>query len=136
MNGFIIQELVDPTIFKTLGESAWQLLNPSALQFLADVRDVFGPILVNNWHVNGSYSESGLRRFDTTTGAKFSQHKYGNAFDMKSKGATPQEMHAYILANPSRFPTIRVLERIESTPTWVHADCRNTRQAGIVLVSP
>ncbi len=136
MNDFIIQELIDPLIFATMGNRAWQLLRPEAMQFLTDCRNVFGPIVVNNWHLGGMFKESGLRRWDTPTGAPYSLHKYGAAFDMKPTKTTPQKMHAYILANPEQFPTIRALEHIESTPTWVHADCRYTQQTAIVLVSP
>jgi len=45
-------------------------------------------------------------------------------------------MHAGILANPDKFPHIRVLEKIEDTPTWVHWDTRNSTRSGIWIIKP
>lgn len=119
---FELRELVPPSVYKRLGEKAWTLLNEDALRSLQAVRDKFGPIVINSWHVGGSFTESGLREPESKTGAKNSAHKRGMAFDCKPRMCLPQEMYDYILDNQSEFPLIRRVENIEYTPTWVHID--------------
>lgn len=133
---FEIRELVTPEVYMTRGEAAWQLLDPRGLIALDALREKFGPCTVNNWHLSGSYSESGLRSATSETGARYSQHKYGRAFDCKFKDASPREVYDYLLARPDEFPEITVVEDIEATPTWTHIDVRNADWAGIKVVKP
>lgn len=133
---FQLQELVDPQIYEDRGERAWELLRPTALITLDQLRNVFGPIIVNDWHKGGTYKESGLRRQDTTTGAKWSIHRYGGAFDCKPKACTVKDMFDYILAHSEEFPHLTTLEDIKATPTWLHFDDRNHNHGGIWVVNP
>lgn len=133
---FRLEELVDPHIYQARGARAWELLRPDALISLDLLRMRFGPLIVNDWHGGGRYSESGLRRFDTDTGAKWSMHKYGAAFDCKFVQVSSQEVHAYVLANADEFPQITVLEDIAATPTWLHFDVRISNREGIWVVNP
>lgn len=132
---FVIQELVPPDVYQARGERAWELLDVYALITLQRIREVFGPITVNNWHAGGAYKESGLRSFTTSTGAKFSQHRFGRAFDCKGE-KTPREMADYILAHPERFPYLTTIENPDATPTWMHFDTRNHHRVGIWVVNP
>lgn len=125
---FNLRELVDPNIFAARGNDCWQLLDPNILRAADWLRGIFGPITVNNSYLGGSYSESGLRRWDTTTGAKFSQHKFGRALDLKFRApVTPLQVYNHILANQAeaRKHGITTVEDISKTPTWLHIDCRN-----------
>ncbi len=131
-----LQELVDPGIYGARGERAWELLQPSALRTLDLLRDKFGPITVNNWHNGGAHKESGLRRFDTTTGAVWSMHRYGGAFDCKFQKTTARQVYDYVLAHPDEFPELTTVENIDATPTWFHFDVRNHDKAGIWVVNP
>lgn len=133
---FELRELVGPAVHAKWGERAWQFLQAPALITLDQLRERFGRIIVNNWHAGGTYKESGLRDFETSTGAGMSQHKFGGAFDTKPRDTTPQAMHAYILAHPGEFPYLTTLEAIESTPTWLHFDVRNHGSDGILVVKP
>lgn len=133
---FIVQELVPPEIYDARGERAWELLDPMALMSLQSVRDKFGPITVNNWHAGGVYKESGVRSSGTSTGAPYSMHRYGRAFDCKSSSVTPREMCDYILSNRKEFPYITCIENTDATPTWLHLDTRNHNRDGIWIVNP
>lgn len=133
---FILQELVDPITHKARGERAWELLDPRALITLQALRDKFGPCIVNNWAAGGLFKESGLRSFSTGTGAAYSQHKYGRAFDCKFKAATSREVSAYVLANRQEFPHLTVIEDVNYTPTWFHFDVRFTGRPDIWIVKP
>lgn len=133
---FQLHELVPPDIFKERGHRGWELFRPEALAMLDGLRKKFGAITVNNWIDGGQYRESGLRRFDSKTGAEFSMHKYGCGFDPKFAKVMPQEAYAYIKANRSEFPLITAMEDIEFTPTWLHVDTRNIASAEILIVKP
>lgn len=133
---FSLVELVDEAIFRERGEAGWELLRPDALQTLDTLRNVFGSIIINNWFTGGSFTESGLRRPTTGTGAKWSMHKYGGAFDCKFAGVSPKEVSAYILSKPEEFPLLTTLENVEKTVTWLHFDCRNHSKEGIWVVEP
>ena len=133
---FKIQELVGPACHAARGDRAWELLQVDMLVSLDQLRRKFGPLTVNNWADGGQYRESGLRDFDTATGAKWSMHKFGGAADCKFRDAKPPEVSAYILANPAEFSFITTLENVQFTPTWLHFDCRNTDRQSIWIVNP
>lgn len=133
---FALHELVPPEILRSRGDAGWELLDPGALVTLDALRTQFGSLTVNNYEWGGRYRESGLRSAESRTGARYSQHKYGRAFDCKFKRATPQEVYAYILATPEQFPHLTTLEDIEATPTWLHFDTRNNATPGIRVVRP
>jgi hypothetical protein len=133
---FLIEELVSPAIFKARGDRAWELLDVDALATLQRLRDRFGPLTVNNWHGGGPYSESGLRDMGTKTGAVYSQHKFGRAFDCKFRNSTSQEVGEYVLAHPGDFPLLTVIEDTRHTPTWFHFDTRMHDRNGIWVVQP
>lgn len=133
---FVIQELVSPEVYEARGEQSWQLLDVYLVITLDQLRDEFGPIVVNNWHFGGNFKYSGLRPLTGGVGAQFSQHRFGRAADCKPQAITPQEMHAHILANQAKFPHLRVLEAIEATPSWVHVDVRNHSRPDIWVVNP
>lgn len=136
LKNFILQELVNPDVFKARGDRAWQLLDDRALTTLQALRDALGPLVVNNWHIGGSFSESGLRSPLTLTGAVWSQHKFGRAFDCKFREAAPREARDYVFANRGKFPHLTVIENVIHTPTWFHFDTRFTGRPDIWEVNP
>jgi hypothetical protein len=133
---FRIEELVPPDIFEARGERAIELLDVEALITLDALRDRFGTLTVNDWLWHGSYSESGLRRPDTETGATYSQHKYGRAFDCKFARATPREVFDDVLEHDDLFPHLSAIENVDFTETWLHFDTRNHGRRGIWVVNP
>lgn len=133
---FIIQELVPPDTYSALGERAWELLDSCALMTLQALRNKFGPLIVNNWHSGGSYRESGLRSFTSPTGARYSQHRFGRAFDCKFKNRVPAEVADYVLKHAAEFPHLTTIENPDATPTWFHFDVRNHDKTGIWIVNP
>lgn len=133
---FKVEELVDPQIFWLCGNKALAMLNPDLLRAADKIREIFGPVIVNNWHVGGSYMESGLRRLDTKTGAAKSAHKSGMALDIKLRKATLQEVFKYLIANREEFPGITRIENPVFTKTWLHIDCVPHAGSGIKVFNP
>lgn len=131
---FSLQELVDPATYEARGHKAWELLDPRMLQSLDALREQFGPLNVNDWHRGGRFSLRGFRPMTATTGAVYSQHKFGRAIDCQSTRYTAETMRRHILAHPEQYPYITALERDVS---WLHFDVRNHQvPQRIILLSP
>lgn len=91
-----IYEIVHPNTYKKYEkqgklEILWWIFDPKLLWTIDQLREMYGPITINNWYVpldNGKYTindsgfkERGLRDLNTTTGSQLSQHKFGRAID-------------------------------------------------------
>lgn len=132
---FVIQEFVSPEIYKLRGGKSIELIDSRIVMIAEKLREYFGvPITINNWHTGGQYKESGLRDFDTTTGAKFSQHKFGRAIDCKFQGLEPKYIRKKIIENQGEFIKVGITCIEADTPTWVHIDCRYTGFNNILIV--
>jgi len=95
-------------------------------------------LIINNWKWGGPYQESGLRSINTTTGAKYSQHKFGNAIDIKIKGLVPGDIRKVIVDNFKYLKEtygLTTIEKIEDTPTWLHCDFRWTGKEELLEVN-
>ena len=133
---FGIQELVAPEIYAARVSRAWELLDTELLMTIDAARDAVGPITINDWHWGGMFKYSGLRPWDCAIGAKWSDHKYGRACDLKPIRVTPRELYDYMLKHPEKFPHLRSLENIEKTPSWVHVSTRNHLYPHVWIVNP
>ena len=140
---FIVQEFMFPTRYRQYGDSSIIFLDQRLVMVTQAIRDHFGvPVTVNNWHsseyykVNGVliktppkdviYTESGLRPFNTPTGASKSDHKYGRAADLKVLGIHPEEVRQFLRNNFSEYSKMGLTAIEKNTPTWVHISVRFT----------
>lgn len=126
---FDIRELVPEQVYLDRGDKAWELLDDRAILTLDALREHFGPMIVNNWHMFNHPSWTpklrqwaGLRTSDSPWGTQYSQHQFGRAFDVIFRDWRSKDVRAYILANPDKFPYIGSLELGVS---WFHFDVRN-----------
>lgn len=132
---FTLPELVDRQTYSVLGEQAWMLFRPDILITADRVREYFGkPIIINNWQGGGNLSLCGFRPYDSQVGAKFSQHRLANAFDMHFNGLTADEVRAEILKKPDD-EAFKLITCMEIEVSWNHIDCRNILDR-IRLVKP
>ena len=75
---FVIKELVNPTLLAKIGENvAWRLFDARVLKAADAIRKRYGAMVINTKDL----PDCGLRDPLSTTGAKYSQHKLGNALD-------------------------------------------------------
>ena len=131
---FRIEELVDKATFDRFGDRALMFLNPVLLRSLDRVRDHFdAPMTVNNWHVGGPFSQRGLRA-NTSVGATYSQHRFGNAADYDVAGYEAEEVRQEILDKPDHH-NFELITCLEEGVNWVHQDCRNIANR-ILLIRP
>jgi hypothetical protein len=141
---FALNEVIPPAIIAERGERAWALMDDRILRGADWLREMFGPAVINGRFGGKVFTESGLRDpFDTTSkSAKWSQHKFGRALDLKFTRVTAKEVYEYIIRNPSeaRANGITTVEDIAFSPTWCHIDCRKVPETfpdnGILVVKP
>ena len=140
---FTIKELVNPDLLSKIGEKvAWRLLNPTLLKKVDALRDKFGPITINT----PTLKDCGLRDPLSTTGAKYSQHKLGNALDLhivsieksassikdpaerkKFKAKEYNNIRQRIMLDP-QFDCLSFEYKSKDCPdgiTWLHIECSN-----------
>jgi len=77
---FDIEELVPEDVFNERGEKCWELLDEDILADLDTLRDLLGPLTINDWKWGGGFQYSGFRPEGCGVGSKYSQHKLGKAF--------------------------------------------------------
>lgn len=132
---FKIEELVDEVIFKRWGDDAWMFFRPEALISLDGIRSYFNkPVTVNNWAIGGPFQNRGLRAPYSLVGGEYSQHRFGNAFDLDVKDLGVEEVRREILLHRNE-PSFSRITCLEIGVTWIHFDCRNIPDR-IRLVSP
>lgn len=105
----------------------WGLFDKEALITLDNLRKHFGPAYVNTWAVGGDLHYRGYRPFDVNIGAKFSQHRFGRAFDVNFKSVEAEEVQEYIIAaKKTASPTLatKFITGLEVDVDWVHFDTR------------
>lgn len=122
---FKIQELVDKATFEEFGEDAWMFLRTEALVSLDGIRRFFGTaVTVNDWLWGGKFELRGFRPRFVNTGATYSQHRFGNAFDLDVKGISAEIVRETILKNKDHHSLVNIT-CLEKDIPWVHFDCRN-----------
>ncbi len=133
---FPLQELVDPTAFKALGNRAWLCLDPRLVWTLDQIRELHGKTIVNDWHHGGQFQSRGFRSPDNPVGVPYSQHRFGRAADMHFVDKTVAEVREHILSNPNILE-YRHITAVEKA-SWLHIDLRPHDKAaqGIFLFNP
>lgn len=141
---FKIQELVCQHVYKKYGDKSWEFFSEEFLKDLDTVREVLGvPIIINNWHVNGQYKESGNRcQFCSIVAKKItnkelniSMHNLYRAFDLKPKNLEIKKAVEMIMDNVHRFKVIKRIENSDYTLTWLHLDTKGHHK-GIRIFNP
>lgn len=136
---FYLDEFIQPTIYKRFkGKSIWflDIRLIRIAQLLRDITDK--PVTINNWYTGGRYKDSGLRMLSGGIGAKYSQHRYGRAIDVKVEGLTIPQLLDVIVDNEEAFRNVGLttIEDIKYTPTWMHLDVRYSDSQDILYVRP
>lgn len=129
-NNFYLQEFVSEQVYSDMGYKSIILLDKKIINIAQFFRDRYGkPITINDWHSGGSYYNSGYRAPNILIGAKYSQHKFGRAVDLKWLDGTIsiEEVREDIKEYSELFLHIGVTRIEEDTQSWLHADCANTQ---------
>jgi hypothetical protein len=126
---FKIQELVCRHVFDQYGEQAWRFLTTEFLHTLLVIRrDILQkPMVCNNWHNSGSFSQRGLRcnlcqivsNYTKKNQLTTMPHVVGAGGDFTVSGMTAQESRTKITAGAGKLPCPI---RLEDVVTWLHFD--------------
>ena len=135
---FNLQELVDKETFQRFGGASEWFLDPKAVAVLEALRSEFGGCTVNDWSWGGQLQYRGFRPIHCEVGGKYSQHRFGRAFDCNFKLATPDEVRSHILRNQEKWLDLGLttIEDGKYSPTWLHMDIRKTNMNSIFIVKP
>ena len=60
---FSIEEFVPPHVYQERGERAWQLLDERMLITCDQMREAFGPMIINTWHSKKLQKYFGYRQY-------------------------------------------------------------------------
>ena len=134
-----LQEFVDPGTYNALGSNAWIVMDPKIVWTAEAIRKTLNkPITINNWANGGQFSLRGFRPTSSSTGAAYSQHRYGRAIDFDIAGMTSEEVRTWIKANLSKLDCLKYITTIEANVNWVHIDVRafDRPHKGLNIVYP
>lgn len=110
---------------------AWGLFDARILWTFDQLRDRFGPLVVNDWYWREGgqgNTQRGFRPPESTVGASYSQHRFGRALDCLPARTTAEEIRADIRNHPER-EAYQFITGVESGVSWLHVDCRNWDRA-------
>ena len=125
---FYLHEFINPDILNWYGNVSLGFIDNRIVDIAQFFRDRYGkPIVINGEFGGLTFTESGLRKFNTRTGALMSQHKMGRAVDMKWEGMVADEVRADIINNYEKFRSKGLTTVEKDTDTWIHVDCRFTK---------
>lgn len=97
------------------------------------LRDIFGPITINNWWDGGNRQWSGLRTEECPQYSYTSQHSFGRASDKLFKDVTIEEVRKDIVKEWKYYK----ITCIEDNVSWLHSDVRYIKdQKELLIVNP
>lgn len=141
---FYLDEFINPDTYKKFGYKSQRYIRPELIQIAQLLRDFTKlPITVNDWATGGGYSESCLRDFNTSTGAKYSAHKFGAGMDLKIGDLTSTQMAHIIIDNYEDIFKPLGITRIENPEftrgkyrDWLHIDVLWTGEKDLQIIKP
>ena len=131
---FSLYELVPKALYESVDHGKlWGFFDDRVLRASDIIRDLYGPMEVNNWYGGGIRQYSGYRPTDCEEGADFSQHKFGRAVDL------------HLVLRPEKVIEIRyriihkeicagLITRIEENVPWLHIDCGLPDENGKITI--
>ena len=135
---FSLQELVPQFMWlKHRQDKLLRMIDSRLLWTMDRLRELYGPVYVNNWHWGGNNQFSCLRPFDCAVGAALSEHKFGRAADLKFKRINADEIRQHVLADPYR-EEFKFITSLELGVSWFHFGVSNynKNEHGVLTFTP
>jgi len=130
---FIIQEFVPKSVYRGRGQKAWQLIDNRIIENADALRKALNiPLTINNWHDDGSRTQSGLRLPGQSYHKPYSQHSFGRAVDIIGD-FDADEVRELIKVGEILLPHIVCFE---TGVSWIHMDVRSTAQPSHYFFDP
>lgn len=134
---FYLDEVMNPEMYVRFGSDSRWFIDQRLIDIVQYIRTKTGkPITINDWFHGGRFKNRGLRNFTSSTGAIYSQHKFGKALDFVVSGMSADEVREKILGEWKEDLMELGLTAIEAGVSWVHIDIRNTGKEDIMIFYP
>jgi hypothetical protein len=136
---FQLEELVCEEVFNKYGDTAWQFFDPRLLQTIDIIRGKLNrSVIINNWNINGQFSQRGLRCPLCALSQQTFQdkvlfmdpHAFGQAFDFDAAGMLAEETRQWIITNQYILP---YPIRLEAGVDWCHLDIRDAGNGKVFI---
>jgi hypothetical protein len=138
---FTLQEFLPEDFYKKVfpiyGERLWSIFDVRVLSVCDQLRDIYGPIVMNTWHsqkMREKYGRHQWRGYRDPTSpyvystnsvyGNISQHRFGRAADLVFLRTNAEQVRKDILANPFK-KEFHFINAIEDKVPWLHFDVRN-----------
>lgn len=118
---FYLDEYIPKSLYKEFEHKTHILIGLLDRRLISadqKLRNVFGPVTINNWATGGERNWSGIRTAESPFYSRTSQHSWGRASDKIFSNASPQEVREYIMENWKKLG----ISCIEENVSWVHSD--------------
>lgn len=142
-DNFYLDEFINPTTYNKFGSKSRRYIRPELIRIAQCIRSFTGlSCTINNWAAGGAYKESGLRDFNTSTGAGYSAHKFGAGMDLKIGELSSHDMAKIITDNYEEIFKELGVTRIENpnftkgNRDWLHIDVLWTGSEELQIVNP
>lgn len=141
---FYLDEFINPTTYNKFGYKSQRYIRPELIRIAQCLRSYTGKsCTINDWATGGAYKESGLRDFNTGTGALYSAHKFGAGIDIKIGDLDSFTMANIIIDNYEEIFKPLGVTRIEDPEytkgknrSWLHIDVLWTGSEELQIVKP
>lgn len=122
--------------------SIWRLMDSRVLWTADQLRDIFGPMIVNDYMFGGNNEQRGFRdplelldknHYNNTNQYKplfssfTSQHCFGRALDTKIVNYLSETVRQYIIRNKKK-EQFKHITAIEKNVSWLHFDTRSYKK--------
>jgi hypothetical protein len=129
---FKLQDFVPRHIYNQCGNCGWELLDERLLITMDRMRDVYGPMLINDWAYGGEHEWNGLRTPECPFHNGFSQHAFGRAANIRFENFDIAEVKNDIL-NGSALKEFEYITTIMTGDDYLHVDVRNGERFTVLL---
>lgn len=122
----IIQEIVPRDLYDMFKDPVqlFALFDEQVLMGADWLRNRYGPMTCNNWHLGGDFKWSGFRTTESPHYSPGSMHSVGKALDLKFSKFSAEE----IRANLRNLEYVPHITRIEDGVSWLHIDTKPTNK--------
>lgn len=102
-----------------------KLYDPNILRGADWLRQEYGPMVVNNWYMDGPRNWSGIRFVQSAWYSRGSMHSVGQAIDLQPRIVSPEQIRVDIRKRVKAGEKIPFITRIENgTSSWIHIDTK------------
>lgn len=120
----IIQEIVPRDLYDMFKDPAqlFALFDEQVLMGADWLRNRYGTMTCNNWHLGGEFKWSGFRTTESPYYSQGSMHSVGKALDLKFSKISAEEIRADL----RKLEYVPHITRIEDGVSWLHIDTKPT----------